>query len=205
MDERRPGPKALLVAVGLSVLVAACGGPSSSTNAPGATPAATEPSAGSAGSDHAGSAGSDAAQAQLEGVAGEPLPRDEFGKIMKANNTFMKLLKMSIRERNAAEATRVLEALASNATTSMRSKPDKNEEQIAAYLALFGAQRTTAQGLKSLVELGAWDAMGPSMATLGKNCMTCHKQFRLSPAQKKLRDAKRLEEAAAASAATTGS
>ena len=185
------------MAAGLAMLVAGCGGGATPEVTPGATPAASS-AAGSAGSDHAGS---DTAQAQLEGMAGEPLEHEEFEAIMKENNSLMKLLQMTIRERNAADATRVLDKLASNAATSMRSRPDKNEDQMASYLALFGAQRTTAQGLKSLVELGAWDAMGPSMATLGKNCASCHKQFRLSPAQKRELEA----QAEAASGATTGS
>jgi cytochrome c556 len=173
----------------------------------GPSPGSNDP-AGSAGSDHAGSsgsAGSDGAQAHLEGVAGEPVGREELEKIMKENNSLMKLLKMTIRERNTAEATKVLEQLAANATTAMRSKPDKNEEQIAGYLALYGAQRTTAQGLKSLVELDAWDAMGPSLATLGKNCMTCHKQYRLSPSQQKAREEESRQGSQAAAPATTGS
>lgn len=183
-----------LVALGLALLVSGCGG--SSPAPPPADPPAATPEAGSAGSDHAGS---DSAQAQLEGVAGEPLSPEELETIMQENNDLMKLLKMTVRERNAAQATRVLDKLADNAATSMRGKPDKNEEQMAAFLALFGAQRTTAQALKSLVELGAWDAMGPSMATLGKNCMACHKQFRLSPAQKKaLADQRRREAASTA-------
>jgi cytochrome c556 len=174
----------------------ACGG--------GTSPGSNDP-AGSAGSDHAGSAGSDGAQAQLEGVVGDPVGREELEKIMKENNSLMKLLKMTIRERNTAEATRVLEQLAANASRGMRSKPDKNEEQMAGYLALYGAQRTTAQGLKSLVELDAWDAMGPSLATLGKNCMTCHKQYRLSPSQEKAREEERRQGSLAASPVTTGS
>ena len=61
-----------------------------------------------------------------------------------------------------------------------------------------GAQRATALGLKSLVETGAWGAMGPSMATLGKNCAGCHKRFRLTEAERRLRA--KAEAAAAATA-----
>lgn len=182
MDSDRPvRPLCQALVLAASLLAAGCGGGSGGPTAP--TPA------GSAGSDHAGSAGSDHAQDAVEAQAGEPLTKQEFGTLMKRNNALMKLLKMEIRDRNSGEATRILEELAANATASLRSKPGKNEDQMSAYLALFGAQRTTAQGLKSLVELGAWDAMGPSMATLGKNCLSCHKQFRLSPSQRQVQEA----------------
>jgi hypothetical protein len=122
-------------------------------------------------------------QAELAGVAADPISREDLGKIMRQNNSQMKLLKMAMRTKDKTMALAALEGLAEGAKRSLGSKPRKHEDQMAAYLALFGAQRATALGLKSLVEVPAWDAMGPSFKILGKNCMRCHTQFRLTEAE----------------------
>ncbi len=153
--------KGLLLAGGL--LITGCG----DSAAPKAAPKAGSDKAGSdkAGSDHAGSDKS-TMNAGIVGAA-KPLTHDEFEHIMEENNSLMKVLKLAIKEKDKEMASKALTQLAENASKSMGSTPDKNKEQVAAYLALFGAQRLVAQSTKALVEMDAWTAMGPSIGKLG--------------------------------------
>lgn len=195
-DRMRPLP--ILLALVLA-LVSGCGGGQ-----------ATSGEASSAGS--AGSAGSDAASsdtsvhAGLAGTTVEPLSREELQSVMRGFNSQVKLVKLAMRSRDPAMASSALDEIAEGARRSMGTRPRKNHDQLAAYLSFLGSLRATALGLKSLVEVEAWDAMKPSLKTLSKNCMQCHTRFRLTGAEELALARKLRAEAAAreASATTTG-
>lgn len=182
----------------LALVVAGCGGGAAPPVEAPPVPPAPGSDAGSAGSDHAGSEGE--MNAGLVGVEAPRLSHEEFEELMKSNNDAMKKLQVAVQGQDAAQAVQWLEVLAENARRGHGSDPDKNKEKMAAYQALFGAQRATALGLAALVKSGAWTAMAPSMATLSRNCSQCHTQFRFSKAE---RQAMAREQAAAGVAPAT--
>lgn len=145
---------------------------------------------GSAGSESAGSAGSGGAMnTGLVGMAKKPISHEEFEEVMAANDGAMKKLRAAIDGKDVEAAIQALGILSEGARKAMASEPEKNAAAKAAYLALFGSLDAASQGLEGVVKLKAWKAAEPGFQAIGRTCMSCHQQFRLTPEEEEAREA----------------
>lgn len=153
-----------LIVIGLGLGITGCGGeapPAASARVPPPPAAATGP-----------------VGAAVDGLAGPLLTHEELEAVMKTNQAQMMRLKAAIDAGDKDSALAALAIMDEGAVRAVRSKPPRNQDQMATYLAQFGAHRAALAGVRTVVESGAMVAAPPAFQALGGTCASCHKQFK---------------------------